>query len=204
MTQSQNGPCAKRIYTVSSLLRDMRGILTCPPASSRSERSVNSSFSERIMLAVTGVNDCRYCSYGHAKRALECGVTQEEIELLLGGDFGRVPPAEAPAILFAQHYAESGGNPDPDAIRTLEETYGKRTAEDILFRIRMITLGNLTGNTFDALLGRVRGRPAGDSSLWGELAVFVLLVLGMPVVGLGLVFKRLAAALGMRSAADWA
>jgi AhpD family alkylhydroperoxidase len=202
MTHQREQAFSKRLYTPRILLRDLRSILAQPSGAFTSDRSISPSFSERIMLAVTAVNDCRYCSYGHAKRALKCGVTPEEIELLLSGDVGHVPAAEAPAILFAQHYAESGGNPDPDAVLTLTETYGKRTAEGILFRIRMITLGNLMGNTFDALLGRLRGHPAEHSSVLNEVVVLALIVVGMPIMGLGLMVKRLAETLAIRSVAD--
>jgi AhpD family alkylhydroperoxidase len=202
MSKSQQRPFSKRIYTPRLLLRDLRAILSQPSGSLVDDRSISPSFSERIMLAVTAVNDCRYCSYGHARRALKCGVTAEEIEFLLSGDVGHVPVDEAPAILFAQHYAESGGNPDPDAARALAETYGKRIAEGILFRIRMITLGNLMGNTFDALLSRLRGHPAEHSSVLNEMTVLLLLAVGMPIMGLGLMAKRLAETLAIRSAAD--
>ncbi|WP_378936781.1 carboxymuconolactone decarboxylase family protein [Metabacillus herbersteinensis] len=35
---------------------------------------------ERIMLAVTEVNGCEFCSYSHTKIALEQGMSQEEIK----------------------------------------------------------------------------------------------------------------------------
>ena len=202
MSKSRQRPFSKRIYTPRLLLRDLRGILAQPSGSLADDRSISPPFSERIMLAVTAVNDCRYCSYGHAKRALKCGVTPEEIELLLSGDVGHVPEDEAPAILFAQHYAESGGKPDPDAARALAERYGNRIAKGILFRIRMITLGNLMGNTFDAILSRLRGLPAEHSSVLNEMAVLVLLAVGMPIMGMGLMAKRLAEMLAVRSAAN--
>ena len=202
MSKSQQPSFSKRIYTPRLLLRDLRGILAQPSGSLVDNHSISPSFSERIMLAVTAVNDCRYCSYGHARRALKCGVTPEEIELLLSGDVGHVPVDEAPAILFAQHYAESGGSPDPDAVRALAETYGRRIAQGILFRIRMITLGNLMGNTFDAVLSRLRGHPSEHSSLLNEMAVLALLAVGMPVMGLGLIAKRLGETLTIRRAAN--
>jgi len=43
-------------------------------------RRVSREFSERIMLAVTEVNGCRYCSYFHAKVALKAGMEKGEIE----------------------------------------------------------------------------------------------------------------------------
>ncbi|MEW6242582.1 MAG: carboxymuconolactone decarboxylase family protein, partial [Chloroflexota bacterium] len=51
--------------------------------------------------------------------------------------------------------------------------YGQDTAEDILAYLRMITFGNLLGNTFDALLSRLKGKPAPDSSLWSEVRILL-------------------------------
>jgi AhpD family alkylhydroperoxidase len=48
-------------------------------------------FRERLMLAVTAVNGCRYCSYFHAKQALKSGITQEEINQLLSGTVDNCP-----------------------------------------------------------------------------------------------------------------
>ena len=65
------------------------------------------------MLAVTAVEGCRYCSYFHAKQALKSEVTPEEISRLLSGDVDNCPEEEAMAVIYAQHWAESGcGLPD--------------------------------------------------------------------------------------------
>ncbi len=189
----QGGYFSKRIYTPRPLLRDFQNILAHFHEFRLAVRSqrISKAFGEKIMLAVTAVNGCRYCSYGHARAALASGVSQEEVNLLLGGEIGHVSPDEAPALFFAQHYAESGDYPDPEMVQKLVETYGQEKARDILAHIRMITFGNLSGNTFDALLSRLRGRPAEGSSLGSELATLALLVLGTPLLALGIVAKRI-------------
>ena len=118
-------------------------------------------------------------------------MSQEEVDLLLSGEVGHASPEEAPALFFAQHYAESDGHPDPEMMQKLVETYGPEKARDILAHIRMITLGNLSGNTFDALLSRLRRRPAEGSSLGSELATLALLVLRTPVLALGIIVKEI-------------
>lgn len=40
---------------------------------------VDVAFRERLMLAVTAVNECRYCSYYHAKEALKANLSEAEI-----------------------------------------------------------------------------------------------------------------------------
>ena len=113
------------------------------------------AFQERLMLAVTSVEGCRYCSYLHSRLALKGGVSQEEIGKLLSGDFEDCPEEEALAVLYAQHWAESNAHPDTVAIERLQEMYGYEKAEGIHLMLRMIRLGNLVGNTWDYLLYRI-------------------------------------------------
>jgi len=65
------------------------------------QSGVSKEFRERIMLAVTEVNGCRYCSYFHSKQALEAGMTAAEVKQLANGDLDDVPPDQLPAVLFA-------------------------------------------------------------------------------------------------------
>jgi len=110
---------------------------------------ISAGFRERLMLAVTGVNGCRYCSYFHTRLALQSGIPAAEISRLLAGDVDRCPPEEAVAIMFAQHWAETNARPEPAAVARLTQTYGHQKTQAILLILRMIRLGNLTGNTFD-------------------------------------------------------
>jgi AhpD family alkylhydroperoxidase len=113
------------------------------------------AFRERIMLAVTAVNGCRYCSYFHTKDALRSGLSQEEISRLLSKETGACPAEEATAIAYAQHWAESNACPDPTALQRLHEVYGTEKADAIQVVLRMIRVGNLTGNSFDYFLYRL-------------------------------------------------
>lgn len=100
---------------------------------------------ERLMLAVTEVNGCALCAYGHTRMALESGMKIEEIEAMLGGGLADVPKEELPAILFAQHYAESRGLPSKESWKQIEHLYGKRSARAILSAVRVIMAGNAYG-----------------------------------------------------------
>jgi AhpD family alkylhydroperoxidase len=113
------------------------------------------AFQERLMLAVTSVEGCRYCSYLHSRLALKGGVSQEEIGKLLSGDFEDCPEEEALAVLYAQHWAEFNARPDPEAVKQLQETYGSEKSEAIHLMLRMVRLGNLLGNTWDYFLYRI-------------------------------------------------
>lgn len=119
------------------------------------EGLISPDFRERLMLAVTAVNGCRYCSYAHTRMALKGGLSRAEITGLLEGDIGDCPEDELPAVLYAQHWAESGARPDPEMVQKLEETYGPEKSAAIHVMLRMIRLGNLLGNTFDYCLYRI-------------------------------------------------
>jgi AhpD family alkylhydroperoxidase len=175
----------KRTYSIGGYLADLGRIMSSfvsSPALRDDSTSVDPAFSERIMIAVTQVNDCRYCDYAHSAAALRAGVTQDELDALRSGDFSTASEQELPALLFAQHYADSGGKPNDDALETLIGSYGEGRSARILLIIRMITLGNLLGNTFDALLNRFRGRKVIASNALEEIAVLILVVLTTPLM----------------------
>jgi AhpD family alkylhydroperoxidase len=144
-------------------------------------KRVGGAFMERIMMAVTQVNGCRYCNYGHAKAALAAGVTPEEIEALRQADFSLTPEEQLTALLYAQHYAETQGSTDPEADDRLNREYGEEAAGDIRAFIRFMTFGNLAGNTIDATLSRFTGCSAPGSSVWWELRIILEMMTILPV-----------------------
>lgn len=119
------------------------------------EGALSPAFRERLMMAVTVVNGCRYCSYYHARQALLSGVSEEEITTLLSGIVDPVHDEEAAALFYAQHWAETDANPDVEARQRLVETYGRDTAGAIELALRIIRMGNLLGNTWDYFLYRI-------------------------------------------------
>lgn len=106
------------------------------------------------MLTVTEVNGCRYCEYAHAKWALAAGVRPADVEALAVGQLDGCPPEEIPALLYAQHWAETNARPASEARQRVLETYGQAKLEGIELSMRMIRVGNLTGNTWDYLMYR--------------------------------------------------
>ena len=116
------------------------------------------AFRERLMLVVTAVNGCRYCSYFHTKQALKTGITPEEINQLLSGTVDNCPEDESVAMIYAQHWAESDTHSDPEAVIKMQQTYGVEKTEAIHLMLRMIRIGNLLGNSWDYLLYRISFR----------------------------------------------
>ena len=178
------GPCAfyRLLTDMLNNIRDMR--------EAGKARRVKRKFSERIMMAVTEVNGCRYCSYFHAQVAHKAGIDVEEIDRTLAGNFKDAPGEELAALYFAQHYAESGGKPRPEAVQRMYDTYGDVMTRDILAYIRAIMIGNAWGNMFDALRLRIKGKPSMETTLWGELAVVFGVVGMMPAVFIQQAIKK--------------
>lgn len=142
---------------------------------------LSEQFIERIMLAVTEVNGCEVCSYGHTKMALEMGMSEEEINQILTGQMDHFPPEESKAILFAQHYADQKGKPTKKTWEEIVAHYGEEKALGILASTRMIMIGNSYGIAFSALKSRVKGEKVESSSLIYELAMLASLVVTIPL-----------------------
>jgi AhpD family alkylhydroperoxidase len=109
--------------------------------------SLPADFRERIMLSVTQVNQCAFCSRYHTREALKAGVPQSEIAAILDAEHGGVPEEQQVAVLFAQHWADTQGAVDPDALERLEQHYDAAARANILLAIRFI-------NTMNALMGK--------------------------------------------------
>lgn len=151
----------RRIYTVPGFFSDISEVIRHPhlAMSALWGTSLTAHFRQRLMLAVTAVHGCRYCSYLHTREALRAGLSQEEVNVLLSGMIENVPADEAKAILYAQHWADNSGKPDPEAHANLIQTYGLEKTRVIEMALLLIRIGNLSGNSFDYLLFRLsRGR----------------------------------------------
>lgn len=114
--------------------------------------TLNDAFRERLFMAVTSVNRCRYCSFAHTRAALKSGVSAEELKGFLEKQADAVPESEKVAVIYAQHWADSGGSPDPEAVKRLNDAYPPETAAAINLAIRFINFNNLFGNTVDRIL----------------------------------------------------
>lgn len=119
------------------------------------DSDISSAFRERLMLAVTSVNDCRYCSYYHTQLALQEGISAEEAAKLLEGSVENCPSEETVALLYAQHWAENDGNPDSEAVHRMIENYGEKTLHDIDILLHMIRMGNYLGNAVDMIRAKM-------------------------------------------------
>jgi AhpD family alkylhydroperoxidase len=173
----------KKFYSVRELYGILfQGLRTAPSlVKAKRDRELSGESAERIMLAVTEVNGCEVCSYAHARIALEKGLSEEETRMLLAGNTGAIPADEAVAIVFAQHYADTRGNPSAESWQRLVGTYGAGKAHGILGAARVMMIGNAYGIAWSAFASRLRGTPVAKSSLPYELAMLLVIVVFFPV-----------------------
>ncbi len=160
----------KQMYII--ILRAYRSILSL--FKNRIKKTVDPMLIERLMLATTEVNGCDVCSYAHTKMALMEGFKQEEIDAFLSGSADYVHEHEAKAIFYAQHVADTMGEPDSDATRVLLENYGVQASKIMRAGINMMMMGNVSGIPLSALLRRMKGNPYQNSTLLYELGMLAV------------------------------
>jgi AhpD family alkylhydroperoxidase len=164
----------RKIYTFPLFRKDLGFFLRNLPEIRRTMRTLDHTLIEKIMTVVTAVNGCPYCAWFHAHQAAASGISTEEIQNMLNLQFqADAAEDEIPALLYAQNYAETNRKPDPEVTANLIQHYGSEKARQIQVVIRMIFFGNLSGNTFDAFLSRLKGVKAEDSSPVFEFFFFL-------------------------------
>ena len=147
----------KRIYRrPRDLWTDLSALFHLRRAVSKlsGDSELEPAFRERLMLAVTAVNQCRYCSYVHTRLALRNGLSETEVRSLLDSSLSGAPAAELPAILFAHHWAESDGIVAAQDHQCLIDIYGEEKSQVIQAAIQTMRLANLLGNTFEYVFAR--------------------------------------------------
>jgi AhpD family alkylhydroperoxidase len=156
---------AKRTYTMPLLLRCFGAMVLYTPfgLASLVRPATSRSLREKVIIGVTSVNNCRWCSWLHTGIALKQGVHLDELQSLLSsGTFGTVTDREATAILFAQHFADTRRHPTPAARLALAKQFTRYQRREIMAWIHFIYFANLSGNSADAWLARFRGWKIAD------------------------------------------
>jgi AhpD family alkylhydroperoxidase len=182
-----------RIFTTKDFYKHLKIVVNNFSAIRKSIKSgnVSKAFSEKTMLAVTQVNGCRLCSYVHTKSAIDAGASEEDIKLLLNGELGELNTDESLALMFAQHYADTDGNPDKETYEKFVEHYGEQKAADILANIRVIMAANIHGIAIDALQSQVKGKKMNGSKLSNELGISLGILVLLPVAFIQVGFEKL-------------
>lgn len=154
-------PFTKRTFTLPLFLQSLTAtLISLPvllisyvvPATSRALR-------EKVMVGVSSVNDCRYCSWAHTGLALANGVNLDHLtQVLDNGTFGTVTDREATAILFGKHFADTVRRPTSEAQAALARHFSAYQRLEIMSYIHFIYYSNLSGNSADAWVSRLSGR----------------------------------------------
>ena len=171
----------KPTYTTHQALRDLGVLSGRMPAiwSVWGRHSVAPAFREELMVSVAEFNGCRFCAFAHTEWALAC-VEQEDF------DDGRWI-----TYAWAHELVESGfSSASEDLEREMAARYTAHERRNLDTIVRVMTFMNLSGNTFDALLGRFRGRPVAGSRRIDELAVGGSFAAAILPVSLFLAVKR--------------
>jgi len=137
------------------------------------------------MLAVSSVNDCRYCNWVHTELALANGVDLADLQQVLDHDtFGNVGSREATAILFGQHFAATARQPTAEARAALAREFTAYQRAEIMAYIHGIYFLNLSGNCYDSWLARFAGQKVETGHPAAEAIAALLLAPALAVVKL--------------------
>ncbi len=135
------------------------------------------------MLAVARANACRLCTLAHRRWALAEGVSDAELAALENQDAEQFDRRTWAAIAWADARARADLGPVPAEFEDeLARHYGSAEREDLDLVTIVMTIANRSANTFDALLGRLRGRPVPGSRLLDELLIGTGVALSIPPV----------------------
>lgn len=146
----------------------------------KKEGLISDEFQNHLNLAVTEVNGCTLCSYKHSKDALELGMSEDEIKMYLAGDIKNANKDEAVGLMFAQHYAEVGGDYSKEAWNRVVETYGEKKAKGVLGAIEMAMFGNAFGISLGSIWNRIKLDSPKNSKFKDEFGIVCKGFLAMP------------------------
>jgi AhpD family alkylhydroperoxidase len=126
---------------------------------------VDPALRERVMVAVARANACQGCTRVHEAWALRAGVSAEELELIGAGELAPLRAEERAAIVYATALAEAGlGHVSADAQAVADDHLDSERRRDIEAVARLMTFANLSVNTADAVLRRLRRGHAPDGA----------------------------------------
>ncbi len=167
-------PFRKRVYSVPHMTRDLLRVAARPRSlwSVWVRGDLDPVLREQVMLAVSHANACRYCVVAHHSWALAVGADADALAQLAGLDPEQIDRETQVELAWALARLQAGFGPvDAELERALAARRTPRERTDLDTVVRAMTIANLAGNTFEALLARRRGSAAPGSRLADELAI---------------------------------
>jgi AhpD family alkylhydroperoxidase len=148
------------------------------------EKLLNLKWKERIMLAVTEVNQCTMCSWMHTNIALKAGMKEDEIKNILSGSYDEIPNNELLSILYAQDYASNKETINKPYVAKLIEAYGVRRTRMIKNVISIITMTTSMGIAIGKLKATFTGKHVRGSNVFSELFIPLSTMILFPFIAL--------------------
>lgn len=183
--QSPFGGFKKRTITAPQLAARMASLVPEFGTMYRvwGKKEVDPGFREELMLAVSRLNGCRYCSWGHHEWAQISGVSNEELAQLEQLDPKGFDRRKWVAISYVRALVqENFVRVQPELRRAMQHKYSAREIRQIELIANVMDVGNRGSNTFDAMLSRLRGVPAADSRIVDEVILSLVFLAVAPVV----------------------
>ena len=144
---------------------------------------VDAGFREELMLAVSQLNGCIYCSWGHHEWAQISGVSNEELARLEQLDPTGFDRRKWVAISYVRALVkENFVRVQPQLRRAMQHKYSAREIRDIELIAKVMDVGNRGSNTFDAMRSRLKGSPASGSRVVDELVLSGVFLTIAPIV----------------------
>lgn len=107
-------------------------------------------FKEKIVLAITGFNNCAYSSLLHTRTAIENGVKISEVKRLLEGKLETFPRDEYIALLYSKHWTETKGGVSKVERKKVINFFGRRETRILEAVIMSAHFSNMCSNTVTA------------------------------------------------------
>jgi AhpD family alkylhydroperoxidase len=183
--QSPFGGFKKRTLSASQLGRRLAALV--PELGTMYQvwlrQEVDPGFREELMLAVSRLNGCRYCSWGHHEWAQISGVSNQELAQLEQLDPSGFDRRKWVAISYARALVkEDFRRVQPELRRAVQHKYSPREIRQIELIANVMDVGNRTSNTFDAMLSRFKGAPAAHSRIVDEVILSGVFLAVAPAV----------------------
>jgi AhpD family alkylhydroperoxidase len=136
------------------------------------KHEIDAGFREELMLAVSKLNDCKYCAWGHHEWAHAAGISEDELDHIEHGDPEGINRAKWVAISYVVALVSSEFKHVPRELnQQMLAHYSQHEIKEIDVVARIMDLGNRGANTFDAMLSRLNGKPAHDSHVLDEFVL---------------------------------
>lgn len=147
------------------------------------KHEIDPGFREELMLAVSELNHCRYCTWAHHEWAQMVGVSDEELAHVEQMDPSGFDRRKWLAISYVRALVTAKfGRVDKELVREMNAKYSPMEIKEIEIVARIMDIGNRAANTWDAFLSRLRGGPVADSHILDELVMSGAFLATAPIV----------------------